>query len=279
MLALLDLKLCGESWCGGEVREGERVQGKTGSEPQSSVAIFAFYVLRLAQQSIFCCLSMMGESLRYRDVVYSGRQCCCQVIRLVEDLIQNTLFVEAIEDLRQGRRDEFKAESNEGCVWIQGRPTDLGNICYCTLWQLVWYVCKNPNSSRETLAAMEELAERYPCLSDKWPVSSGSIELKADVLEYVLAKARFTGPAVERSRVRSALACNALFRGWYEQWQRILRILRTNEDQNYSHVVRKLTSPRNLAQLIGLAAVAERLEQNPESKRRLQLAIDHYSHS
>ena len=138
--------------------------------------------------------------LRYHDLVYSGRQCCGQIIRLVEELISNSLFLETLEDLLQCRRDEFKVESYEGCVWIQRRPKDLGNMCYCTLWQLVWYVCKNPNTSHEICAKMEELTGRYPSLSDTWPVTSGSIGLKADVLECVLAKARCTGPAVERSR-------------------------------------------------------------------------------
>ena len=101
------------------------------------------------------------------------------------------------------------------------RGKDLGNMCYSTLFQLVWYVAETQRKV-QVLGTLAALAERYPSLEDKWPATLSSIELKADIIEYALAKARYTGPAIVPSRRTSVLEFNKLVRDWFHLWQGVL---------------------------------------------------------
>ena len=222
---------------------------------------------------------MDSHSLKYQNLAYhgNGRNCCVKIMQLVEAFFLNSIFLEALNEILQCPRDIFKDTSNEGVVFFpRGRGKDLGNMCYSTLFQLVWYVAKTQRKV-QVLGTLAALAERYPSLEDKWPATLSSIELKADIIEYAFAKTRYnTGPAAVPSRRTSALEFNKLARDWFNLWQGVLLILHTNEDSSYSDVIRNLTSPRNLAQLIGLASVAEKLEQRNNTVA-LDWAFDHYS--
>ena len=185
-------------------------------------------------------------------------------------------MLEALNEILQCPRDIFKDTSNEGRVFFpQGRGKDLGNMCYSTLFQLVWYVAKSQRKV-QVLGTLAALVARYPSLEDKWPATLSSIWLDADIIEYALAKAQYTGPAIVPSRRTLALEFNKLVRDWFHLWQRVLLILHADEDSSPCDVIRKLTWPRNLAQLIGLASVAEKLEQR-NNTAALNRAFDHYA--
>ena len=110
---------------------------------------------------------MDSQSLKYHNLVYSGngRNCCVKIIQLVEALFAKQYILEALNEILQCPRDIFKDTNNEGRVFFpRGRGEDLGNMCYSTLFQLVWYAAKSQRSQRKvqlwgTLAA---LVARYP---------------------------------------------------------------------------------------------------------------------
>jgi len=220
--------------------------------------------------------SMNDHPLNLSALVHNGRELCKDILDVVELLLANTEFIQAIRDLTGTERRTFKNQSYCGAVWIGRRYKDLGNICYCVLFQLLWYVAKSPNHAAQ-LELLQELSDCWPSLGDKWDPSSDSIEMKADVIEYVLAVARLTGDAVSNSQRVPRSECNQLIRRWYGQWERVLKIIAIDEHERNSDVIRHIQTPRNLAQLIGLGAVATRMERSGDDAA-LQRALQHYAH-
>ena len=213
--------------------------------------------------------SFSWSQLRLENLVYEprGQHLCRRILQLVERLLYTHTFFVALEGITVHSRQCFKDESNRGAVWIRRRWKDLGNHCYCCLWQLCWFVARrgrrrgSPEGGRVGLEEMQRVVRRYEAVGDKWPWSERSQELKADVIEYALSLSYETGPEVPADMRAERLAFQDLFKEWYELWCEVIHITANDMGVGYPPQ-RMLPEPRNLAQLMALSAVASSLNES-----------------
>ena len=156
-----------------------------------------------------------------------------------------------------------------GYVWIDDKWKDLGNRCYCVLWQLLWYRAKDPsllerNRRLYVVTGMAACVERYESLADKWPHSEGSVKLKGDVIEYAAFLSRSSETSTG-SRFLESLA------DWGRLYGEVMDIVAKAAREEYLLRDSLLPYPRDLAQLIGLSAVADQIPA-----KDLNRAFTHY---
>ena len=167
-------------------------------------------------------------------------------------MLTSPIWQQALWEIRTIPRKVFKERSNCGFVWLDRRWNDLGNRCYCCLWQLFWHV----SSHNPHIAAMRALANTYESLGDRWPWSDDSEELKGDVIEYSLSITVATGPAVPLIIRTERLELQAHFRKFQDLWIKVMKIIANHLGRGYPPN-RMLPKPRNLAKLIALSCVVD----------------------
>ena len=199
------------------------------------------------------------EDFNFVEMVYgTGSQILCKrMAKLATQLLNSPVFNLALCHINLVDRDVFKDRSNAGKVLIGCNMSDLGNTCYTTLWQLC-LLCMRKGASESTAANIGAVILRYPSLADKWPQSENSIVLKGDVIEYVLWLVHNIG-SMAPDYVTNAMQLNTLLCEWDNYWKKLLRILAGH--LGYELTDSKLPTCRDLAQLIGLAASASRLDE------------------
>ena len=93
--------------------------------------------------------------------------------------------------IRDSTREQFKTESNQGFVWFASckEHVDLGNWMYAFLFE---FLVHNAADDHPILA----LGKHYSSLQAHHEFSLGSMELRADVIECMLAGCRETSSSV-----------------------------------------------------------------------------------
>ena len=212
------------------------------------------------------------EKFNYEEMVYGTRsqQLCQQMTRLAIHLLASPVFNLGLSQINLIDQDIFKARSNIGKVLLRsGELKDLGNTCYCTLWQLCLLGVKKYPDSHQTKRSIEAVIQKYPALGDKWLQTLHSLVLKGDVIEYVLWCV-LAAPVMTPNLVTDAMQLNTLLCEWYACWTELLNILAGHWEDQLSDS--KLPTCRSLAQLIGLSAIVTRL-----SPEKVDAAFVHYT--
>ena len=112
------------------------------------------------------------------------------------------LISEVFHEILCSERRSFKKTSNKGFVWIRKRPQDIGNFAYALL-----YIFLVEDAMQYHLEPMMfqrfywDLRDRYETVDVDHP----NWEVKADVIECILAKARLTGPSVNSDDIGQRL--------------------------------------------------------------------------
>ena len=114
-----------------------------------------------------------------------------EMITEAMDILSNPLCVRTLSKIPDLSRKEFKTESNQGFVWFASckEHVDLGNWMYAFLFE---FLVHNAADDHPILA----LGKRYSSLQAHHEFSLGSMELRADVIECMLAGCRETSSSV-----------------------------------------------------------------------------------
>ena len=119
-------------------------------------------------------------------------------------------------------------------------------------------------------ALFDAVGKRYECLQDK-TTSAAAMELKSDVIEYMLRDCKYTGINIAPDLVEERIQFNALMRQWNENQERILR--QVAEIGNGPPTCSQLPQPRNLGMCIVLAAL---LKDHPGRQSAILIAFKNY---
>ena len=205
------------------------------------------------------------STFRFSDLVTlpRSRELCNEILTMVRTLLLNELFIEALSDISVITYKKFRMVSNEGARFFRdGKWHDLEVVSSCTLLQLCWYCAKDPRYRLEALIHLDRAADRYNALQDKHYPSLHSVKMKARVVEYAVALSRYTGPAISEHRRKKALDLQSLLIEWHGLFFDFLKIVAGHWDR--VPLPLSLPAPRNMAQLIGLSTVAEKMQEtNP----------------
>ena len=119
------------------------------------------------------------------------RKMLIEMIKEARTILINPLCQEILSKIAALPRQEFKSESNKGYVWFASgkRYVDLGNWMYAFLFE---FLVHNADYDHPILA----LGNHYSSLKAHHEFSLKSMELRADVIECMLAGCRETGPCV-----------------------------------------------------------------------------------
>ena len=124
------------------------------------------------------------QHLKYREMLN-------EMIKDARTILDNPLCRDIVSRIRDQSREEFKAESNNGYVWYHSSKQyiDLGNWRYAFLFEFLVY---NADCGHPILT----LGDHYLSLKAQHEYSLKSMELRADVIECMLAGCRETGACV-----------------------------------------------------------------------------------
>ena len=124
------------------------------------------------------------QHLKYRKMLI-------EMIQDARTILINPLCRDILSRIRDQSREEFKAESNNGFVWYHSSKQyiDLGNWRYAFLFEFLVHFA---DYDHPILA----LGNHYPSLQAHHEFSLKSMELRADVIECLLAGCRETGACV-----------------------------------------------------------------------------------
>ena len=140
---------------------------------------------------------------------------------------------------------------------------DGGDVCYCTLWQLMWHMADH--TKHPCLVGMESLTQRFPSLQDNWPPTESSVEIKAAVIRYALSLSLQTGTAVSdhKKTVRHGFQQN--MKAWGDLWTRVCFVIGNHLGRGRlpAHL---LPHPRPFAKLVSLSASADKLNEKDVRK-------------
>ena len=177
---------------------------------------------------------------------------CENLIGTTKSLMRNPVFNRCLYEILECDRKTFKDGSNEGFVWRRKRHVDIGNPAYSLLFQLAKHIAGGSVEFADANALLGALGNRYESLQDK-TTSEAAMELKADVIEYMLFDCKFTGISIDPHLVKERLSFNATMVQWTEYEDRILRQITAigNGPPTWS----QLPQPRNLGMCIALAAL------------------------
>ena len=132
------------------------------------------------------------------------------------------LISQVFYEILCSERRSFKKTSNKGFVWIRKRHQDIGNFAYALL-----YIFLVEDAMQYHLEPM--LFQRfYWDLRDRYEtcdVDHPNWEVKADVIECILAKAMETGPSVNRDDIGQRLKfmhCMREYKKWFDIFLHII---------------------------------------------------------
>ena len=177
---------------------------------------------------------------------------CENLIETTKNLMRNPVFTRCLAELLECDRQTFKDGSNEGFVWYRKRHVDIGNPAYSLLFQLAKHIAGGCEGFADANALFDAVGKRYGCLQDK-TTSEAAMELKADVIEYMLQDCKYTGISIDPDVVKERLHFNAMMVQWADYEERILRQITAvgTGPPTWS----QLPQPRNLGMCIVLAAL------------------------
>ena len=132
--------------------------------------------------------------------VAAGRRLVAATVALASSPLMHA----AIAEILSLPRDTFKAESNNGYIWLERKWVDAGNHCYATLFDLCLLFTGQETAG--TVLAFRALIDKYPSTE-----RSSSTSMKGDALEFALARCRETGPAVPAPLQQQRLDLNRYF--------------------------------------------------------------------
>ena len=155
-----------------------------------------------------------------------GRRHAREIVDLAEMVVNNSRVSEVLISISQMQRETFKNASNEGYVFVRRRPLDLGNYVYTVLYDASLRAAQARQAP--ALPGFRALEERYPSLGLHHPPSYTSVEMKADVVEAVLADSRLTGASPENRSARMEI--QATLREFRAAFERLLRKITCEHD-------------------------------------------------
>ena len=153
----------------------------------------------------------------------------CRLQALLDTVLlisEHPTLTTAVADISRTDRNNFKSLSNTGCIYCRRKAIDIGNYRYCMLYQLICrQIYHNP-----LLAALRKIWGLYSSTSIEAPPSYKSIEMKGDVLEFVLAYCRLTGPNISPRARANHISFNQLCCTFDRQLDDLFRLIYHNGD-------------------------------------------------
>ena len=177
----------------------------------------------------FCLHDSMASASPWnlsRLLTPSGENRLEALLHTVVLLSQHPTLTTAIEHISQIDRQKFKSLSNVGCMYRGRKAIDIGNYRYCMLYQLI---CRQTYQD-PLLAALRKIWCLYSSTSIDAPPSYKSIEMKGDVLEFVLAYCRLTGPNISPRARANHISFNQLCSTFDRQLDDLFRLIYNNGD-------------------------------------------------
>ena len=104
-------------------------------------------------------------------------------------LLENSLLNDILSRIPGITRQEFKDDSNTGFVWERRRHVDKGKYMYGLLYEFLAHQAASDH-------VLGSLAKRWPSLCMDHSFPGTSLEMRADVIEFILADCRYLGEAV-----------------------------------------------------------------------------------
>ena len=160
------------------------------------------------------------------DLALLGSDCllCKELtdrIRQLDDC--DELIPCCMTDIIHGTRKSFKHHSNQGGVWHKKKYYDIGNFAYAVLYNLLIEdaLLQNGLSPEMTLFNYRFLMNKYEALD----INHSNWEIKADVIECILATSACTGTSVHPDDQKQRLIFMDFMRFYKEWFQRFLRRL------------------------------------------------------
>ena len=153
----------------------------------------------------------------------------CRLEALLDTVLlisQHPTLATAVADISRTDRKTFKSLSNTGCIYCRRKAIDIGNYRYCMLYQLI---CRQTYHN-PLLAALRKMWCLYSSTSIEAPPSYKSIEMKGDVLEFVLAYCRLTGPNISPRARANHISFNQLCCTFDRQLDDLFRLIYHNGD-------------------------------------------------
>ena len=160
------------------------------------------------------------------DLALLGSDCllCKELhdrIRQLDDC--DELIPCCMTDIIHGTRKSFKQHSHAGGVWHKKKYYDIGNFAYAVLYNLLIEdaLLQNGLSPEMTLFNYRFLMNKYEALD----INHSNWEIKADVIECILATSACTGTMVHPDDKKQRLIFMDFMRFYKEWFQRFLRRL------------------------------------------------------
>ena len=139
-------------------------------------------------------------------------------IRQLDDC--DELIPNCMTDIIIGTRQNFKDHSHRGGVWQKKKYYAIGNFAYAILYNLLMKeaLVQNGVSPEMTLLRYRYLVNKYESLD----INHSNWEIKADVIECLLATSAETGPMVHPDDKRQRMIFMDFMRFYKEWFQRFL---------------------------------------------------------
>ena len=118
-----------------------------------------------------------------------------------KDVACNKRLLPCIASMHNIDAAEFKSITNEGVVFIENKPRDLGNYRYSLFFDALYrtpccdgtVVTDLGNKYNGLLGALNNLVDKYESLALQHPPTYAMLVRKGDVIEFLLADARLSG--------------------------------------------------------------------------------------
>ena len=153
------------------------------------------------------------QRLEYRKVLI-------EMIKEARTILSYPLCQGVLSKIPAQSRKEFKDDSNQGYVWFANRKQhiDLGNWKYAFLFEFLVHFadCGHP---------ILALGDHYQSLKADHEFSVSSMELRADVIECMLAGCRETGPCVPEELKAVRVELHAKIKQFLEKVDKLTRWL------------------------------------------------------
>ena len=135
-------------------------------------------------------------------------------------LLENDHCTDLLEQILGLPRQQFKDTANEGFVWNakRKRHVDAGNWTYSLLWE---YLIRQAPPGH----VVHRLASKYTSLHFEHPYTSFALELRGDVIEFVLADLRYTGPSVPAATLRHRLEVRRTIKEFVDGADCLIKVL------------------------------------------------------
>ena len=147
-------------------------------------------------------------------------------------ILNSPVLLDTLVFLQHLTRQAVQDMSHYGAVFYGGRQrrwVDLGNWSYACLYNCLYRRSSFRGDHVGVHSLLNALAAKWPSVELKAAPTTGSIELKGDIMEAVLAQCRLTGPAVATGVRDARISLNDKFKNWAAAMDELDHVITVDE--------------------------------------------------